>query len=183
MKHLQTLITILFISNICYSQSDSLVYQGISIRASYFLDSLGIVYMPTDIRCDCDVFTYNIPDSMKQKFIESHPDLEYLPNQHSPTYILSEYVEMFGGESESIGDFVVSTYYDKVIGHSDFNFDNFLVRIIETKTESFHHNKTHYYFFSSVYVMDKNGVWTEVWGDINSVPESWYPFYLVKLNR
>ena len=178
MKHLQTLITILFISNICYSQSDSLVYQGISIRASYFLDSLGIVYMPTDIRCDCDVFTYNIPDSMKQKFIESHPDLEYLPNQHSPTYTLPEYVEMFGGESESIGDFVVPTYYDKVIGHSDFNFDNFLVRIIETKTESFHHNRTHYYFYSFVYIMDKNGIWTEVWGDINSVPESWYPFYL-----
>ncbi len=139
------IILILFLPFILLSQ-DTLIYQGMSIRSSYFLDSLSIVYMPTDIRCDCDVFTYNIPDSMKQKFIESHPDLEYLPNQHSPTYILPEYVEMFGGESESIGDFVVSTYYDKVIGHSDFNFDNFLVRIIETKTESFHHDRTHYYF-------------------------------------
>lgn len=162
MKYLITTLS-LFVSFIVSSQE--LNYQILNNKAQHFLDSLGIVYIPLDIRAGDTPFVIEITDDVKNDFLITHPSLEYVPNQDTEKLpSCDEFIDMFGGETEIIGGvFEISTPHDKIIGFSDFQInENQMVRIIEIKKVVIENGITLYFFDSMVFVLDKYIGWYKV---------------------
>ena len=149
-----------------------------NIRAQYVLDSLGIPYIPLDVRNDYGFFHLDIDEMRITNFMNYHSgNLEYNPNQYSECYELPEYVEMFGGEYTFIGDLKIETDYNKIIGHSDFVSEGKVIRIVETKNLVREGGRDYFFFDSMVFIMDSDGQWTKVNGERDSLPHGWNPFY------
>jgi len=176
MKHLfTTLFLIFYLSG--YSQ-DSLIYHSMNIRAEYVLDSLGIPYIPLDVRNQYGSFRFDIDESKINNFMNYHSgNLEYTPNQYSVCYELPEYNDMFGGEYTLIGGLKIETNHDKIIGHTDVLIDGKVIRIIETKNLVQKDGRKYFFFDSMVFIMDSDGQWTKVNGKRDSLPHGWNPFY------
>jgi hypothetical protein len=148
-------------------KSQVLEYQRLNFKAQEFLDSLGIVYITLDERSETSLFFVEINDELKNSFVDSHPDLTYVPNQDSeelPSCV--DFIDMFGGETVIIGNvFEIPTPHENVIGYSDFQInENQMVRIVEIKKVVVDENGiiTKYVFDTMVFVLDKYNGWYEV---------------------
>lgn len=177
---MKKLITLFLIFISLSVKSQELNYHSLDFRSQYFLDSIGILYLPLNVRCYCDIFKYDIPIEVKNEFIRTHKGLEYLPNELTETFTDPEFVEMYGGKSTTIGNLIeIPTQYNEVIGFSDFFVgDDKMIRIVETKTEVVDSNIVTYYFNTSVFILDKYIGWYGVKIERDSVPDGWNPFYL-----
>jgi len=163
MKYLITTIS-LFVSFVVSSQVD-LTYHIMSTPCSNLVDSLDIFYYTLAQRANINNLYDEISPEDSLKFLEYHNyNLEFVPNEYSETYILDEYMEMFGGKTILIDTFTgweMSTGYDEVIAHSDIIVDDKMIRIVETKTET-NYEGTYYFFNTRIFIMDVNGIWSEV---------------------
>ena len=160
MKHLHTLIAILFISNICYSQSDSLVYHTINTRSQFILDSLNVPYIPLDVRCDT---TYNDQNKIDQFNKYFHNQLVFCPNENTASYNLPDARDIFG-------NLVLLLEPDGVVGESFISAGtmlNSLYRIIESFDVVEIDGKSVYFFGTSLYRMDMDGRWEFVLNPTN----------------
>jgi len=93
MKNLITFTLLTLLTSNVFSQNDSIVYFPPTYYNQFVLDSLGVPFIPLDLRADKN---YNNESYIKKFKDFFNDELIYCPDQNTPYYDLIDSEELFG---------------------------------------------------------------------------------------